>query len=163
MTFKKILPLLAIATTLVAASGAMAADKSTPPATAAAVQLKGAYAFRDTFKPAKQQYLIVMFKTGGRLERRFDGLVRAGGRLDGVGASIGGVPGTKGNAANHCYTITVKVRDGRLYRGKKASVGSKHTLELSARDADGNEIGDSTTLTIKKRQVGDRSGKPLGC
>jgi hypothetical protein len=163
MTFKTILPLLATATTLVAASGAMAANQSSPPATANDVQIQGAYAYLDNFAGAKQPYVVVVFKTGGALERRFDGLVRAGAKLDGVGASIGSVRGKRGRAVNHCYTITIKTKDGRIYGGHKINVGSRHTLALTAKDADGNEIADSTKLTIKKRKVGDRSGKPLSC
>ena len=159
---KKILPLLATAATLVAASGAFAANQSTPPATANDVQLKRAYAYLENFPGAKQPYVSVVFKTTGALERRFDGLIRAGGRLDDVGSSIGSVRGKKGSAA-HCYLINVKTKDGRIQGGHKINVGSRHTFELTARDADGNEIGDSTKVTIKKRQVGDRSGKPLAC
>jgi hypothetical protein len=160
---KKILPLLATATTLVAASGALAANQSTPPATANDIQLKGAYAYLENFAGAKQPYVTVIYRTTGALERRFDGLVRAGGSLDGLSASTGGVPGKKGSAVNHCYTISVKTKDGRIYGGHKINVGSRHTFEVSARDADGSEISDSIRVTIKKRRPGDRSGKPLGC
>ena len=163
MTSRKILPLLATAATLVAAPVAIGADKSTPPATADSIQLKGAYAYLENFPHAKQPYVTVIYKTTGALERRFDGLVRAAGRLDGVGASTGGVPGKKGSAVNHCYAISVKTKDGRIYGGKKINVGSRHTFEISARDADGALISDSTKVTIKTRQVGDRSGKPLNC
>jgi hypothetical protein len=90
---KKILPLLAAAATLVAASGAFAANQSVPPATASDIQIKGAYAYLDNFYGAKQPYVTVVFKTTGALERRFDGLVRAGGRLDDVGSSIASVRG----------------------------------------------------------------------
>lgn len=163
MTSKKILPLLATATTLIAASGAMAANQSSPPATANDVQIQGAYAYLDNFVGAKQPYVTVVFKTSGALERRFDGLIRAGAKLDGVGSSVASVRGQKGRATNHCYSITIKTKDGRIYGGHKINVGSRHTLALTAKDAEGNEIGDTTKVTIKKRKVGDRSGKQLSC
>lgn len=129
-----------------------------------AVELEGAYAFVDRYPPGAKRYAAVVFRTAGALPRRFDGMLRAGGRLDGTGSSVGSVRGRKGKAA-HCYQILVKLQDGRVAgpKGKRAKLGSKHALDVSARGTGGADVSDSMTVKLTRKRVGDRSGKRLGC
>jgi hypothetical protein len=151
---------LTAATALVPAAGALAADA---PTTVASLDVTKAYAYVDNDLGDGKTYASVVFKTAGELPRRFDGMIRAGASLDGTGHSVGSVRGQHGKAA-HCYTINVQIRNGKIVgpKGKRAKIGSKHTLVVTARGTDG-DLSDSITVTLKKRQTGDRSGKPLGC
>src|SRR4051812_40449111 len=47
-----------------------------------------AYAYVDHIAASKQSFVRVVFKTAKPLPRRFDGLIRAGGSIDGVGHSL---------------------------------------------------------------------------
>jgi hypothetical protein len=160
------LPLLAVlATAAVPTASALAADHpATIPATASSIKVEGGYAYYDSFKPSNKRLLVVVFRTHGQLPRRFDGLIRAGGRLSGHG---GGSIGSVGGRQSKCYTFTVPLKDGRFYtndggKGAKASPG-RYTVNVSARDKDGKTVSSSKTITLRDRKAGDRSGKPLAC
>ena len=101
--------------------------------------------------------------TASPLPRRYDGMIRASGSLDGTGHSVGSVRGKNGKAAN-CYTFLADIKNGRIagLNGRKAGIGSKHTLIVSARGTDG-DLTTSTHVTLRKKLAGDASGKPLGC
>lgn len=151
----------AAAAALVPAAGAFAAD--TAPTTVPSLDIKGAYAYVDNSVNPGKSYAHVVFKTAGELPRRYDGMVRASGSLDGTGHSVGGVRGKHGLKA-HCYSFLAEIKDGRIrgLNGKRANLGSKHTLVVSARGTDG-DLTDHTTVTLRRKRAGDASGKPLGC
>jgi hypothetical protein len=167
MTRKTILPLIAVATAaVVPTTAALAAGSSTVPATTDSVKAQSGYAYYDSFKPRNQRLIVVVVKTKGQLPRRFDGLIRAGGTLAGHG---GGSVGSVGGRASRCYTFTVPLKDGRFYpadggsgKGAKGSPG-RYAVTISAKDADGETVSSTKTITLRDRKAGDRSGKPIGC
>lgn len=155
-------PLAVLATAAVLApAGAMAAgdDATTIPS----LKIKGAYAYVENSLPGGKSYASVVVQTAGPLPRRFDGMLRASGSLDGTAHSLGSVRGAKGKKAN-CYTFLAEIKDGKIrgLKGKRANVGSKHTVVISARGTDG-DLTASKTVTLRKKLAGDTSGKPLGC
>ncbi len=158
----RILPLLALAATAVAIPHATAA---TQPATADSITIESGYAYPDSYKPLNRPLVVVVVKTKDQLPRRFDGLIRARGTFAKHG---GGSIGSVGGKASKCYTFTVPLRDGRFYplkdakKGAKASPG-RYAVTLSATAADGSTVRSTKTITLRKRQVGDRVGKPIGC
>ena len=158
--------LAATATAVAAASlPAAALAQTSAPTTVPSVELKGAYAFVDTYPPGNKPVAAVVFRTAHQLPRRFDGLIRAGGSLggNGGGGSISAVRGAHGKAS-HCYTFLAPMKDGRLRTPKGGSVrpGTRYTLTVTARGTNG-DVKDTVRLTFKKKAPGDRSGKPLGC
>jgi hypothetical protein len=167
MTPRTLLPLIALAATAAAVpTTAALAASSTQPATPASIKVTGGYAYYDAFKPRNQREVVVVVRTAGQLPRRYDGLIRAGGRFDGRG---GGSTFSVGGKASRCYSWIVPLKDGRFYpadggtgKGPKASPG-RYKVEISARDADGDAITSSKTISLRDRKPGDRSGKPLGC
>jgi hypothetical protein len=150
-------------TAAVASLPAAALAQADPPTTVPSLELKGAYAFVDSYPPGHRDYVAVVFRTAGELPRRYDGMVRAGGRIDDTGGSVGGVRGAHGTAS-HCYTFLAKVKDGRIAgpKGGSARIGSRHTVVVAARGTNG-DLQDSIQVSVRKKRAGDRSGKPLGC
>lgn len=129
-----------------------------------AVEIEGAYAFVDRFSTDPTRYAAVVFRTDEALPRRAkDGMIRAGGRLDGTGSSVSSVRGRRGKAAD-CYQIPVRFQDGRIAGpdGRSAKIGSKHEheLEVSARGSAGS---DEVTVRLDRKRDGHRSGRRLGC
>jgi hypothetical protein len=143
------------------ATGAMA--QSDAPATVPSIKITKAYAFKTSGLGDGKTYAKVVFRTADELPRRFDGMIRAGGALDDTGHSVGSVRGRHGKAAN-CYTILARIQDGRIAgpHGRKASIGSRHTLRVTARGTT-DDISDTMSVTLRKQRAGDMSGKPLGC
>jgi hypothetical protein len=168
MTLKHLLPISVAAVALAAlpVAGAGAAGGAAPTtATKSTIKIEQAYAFFDSYKPSNKRLIAVVVKTHGQLPRRFDGLIRAGGGLDGSG---GGSIGSVGSKQTRCYTFTVGLHDGRLTnsddtRGAKATAGSRHVVHLSVNDKDGDEITASKTVTLRDKRAGDRAGAPIGC
>ena len=152
---------LAAAAVLIPAGAATA--QSDAPTTVPSIEIVKAYAFKDTTIQKGKTYAHVVFKTRSELPRRYDGMIRAGGALDGTGHSVASVRGRHGTAA-HCYSILVAIKDGRIAGpgGKSAHLGTKHTLKVTARGDDG-DISDSISVTLRRAEAGDASGKPLGC
>jgi hypothetical protein len=168
MTRIALFPLLAVVAAAAVPTASALADSGTHaptiPATKASVKVEGGYAYYDSFRPLNKREIIVVVKTHGQLPRRFDGLIRAGGTLDGHG---GGSVGSVGGKASKCYTFSIPLKDGRFYPtdDAPASKGSpgRYTVKMSAKDKDGNTVSSSKTITLRDRRTGDRSGKPLGC
>jgi hypothetical protein len=152
---------LLAATALAPVASAMAADA---PTTVPSLHIVKAYAYVDDGLGDGKTYASVVFKTKGELPRRYDGMIRAGAALDGTSHSVGSVRGAHGTRA-HCYVINVEIRDGKIRgpKGKRAKIGSRHTLVVTARGSAGTDLSDTTTVTLHHRQTGDRSGAPLGC
>jgi hypothetical protein len=168
MTHKALLPILALAATaVVPTTSALAAYGNGSPAaaTASSINVEGGYAYYDSFKPLNQRLIVVVVKTHGELPRRFDGLIRAGGKLAKHG---GGSVGSVGGKASKCYTFNIPLKDGRFYptdgsgKGAKGSPG-RYAVTMSAADAAGKTVSSTKTITLRDRRAGDRSGKPLGC
>jgi hypothetical protein len=160
MTHSKLLPSLAglaVAAALVPAGAAGA--QSDAPTTVPSIDIVGAYAYKDTKTQPGKTYASVVFRTKSELPRRFDGMIRAAGFLDGTGHSIGTV-----SKSRHCYTFLVAIKDGRIAgpHGKSGKLGTKHTVKVTAR-GDNGDISDSTSVTLRRAKAGDASGKPLGC
>jgi hypothetical protein len=147
---------LTAAAVLAPAGAALAADSTTVDS----VDIKGAYAYIEKNLTPHKTYAAVVFKTSKKLPRRYDGMLRASGSLDGTGHSIASVKGKN----SRCYTFLAEIKDGKIrgLNGKRANVGSKHTLVVSARGTDG-DLTDHATVTLRKKRAGDASGKPLGC
>ncbi|HEY4094058.1 MAG TPA: hypothetical protein VGM33_01010 [Baekduia sp.] len=168
MKLKTLLPLSVAVAAVVAVplAGTAAAGGAAPTsATKSTIKIEQAYAFFDSYKPSKKRLVAVVVKTHGRLPRRFDGLIRAGGSLDRSGG--GSLASVRGKAT-HCYTFTVGLRDGRFIdhddsRGTKASAGSRHVVHISVRDKNAKEITASKTVTLRDKRAGDREGAPIGC
>jgi hypothetical protein len=157
------LPLVALLATVAAVPTASAVAATTP-ATPSSIKVEGGYAYYDSFKPLNKRLIVVVVKTHGQLPRRFDGLIRAGGRFAGrSGGSIASVGGKQ----SKCYTFTNPLKDGRFYtddggKGAKASPG-RYAVEMTAKAADGHAVKSTKTITLRDRKPGDRSGKPLAC
>ena len=153
--------LAALTTVAVLAPATALAQEQAATTTVPSLKLKGAYAYVENNLGDKKHYIAVVFKTANVLPRRYDGMLRAGGALDGTGNSIGSVKGKN----SKCYTFYVRVLDGKVY-GKDGRVsaarGTKHKLTVSARGTDG-DLNASRNVTIRAKRAGDASGKPLSC
>ena len=163
MQSKKLMILAAVTATSVVMPLSGVLNSSAATTTPSLDILKGAYAFVDSYPPDKHQWVTVVFRTAKALPRRSDGMIRGGGGLDKMNASLGSARGSHGTA-RHCYRFLSQIFNGRLRGGQKTKVsrGSKHTVVVSARGTSG-DLSDSTTVTIRKKRAGDRGGKPLGC
>ena len=146
----------ACATAAVAVPTAGAQDTSAAP-----VQLDGAYLYVDSFAPANQRFVRVVFKTAEPLPRRGDGAIRAAGEIDGVNHSLGSAK--RGTA---CYMAASVIKGGSIATlrnnetGRKgAEIGRTFTIKVTTRD------GQSATkrLELTRERRGDDHGKRLGC
>jgi hypothetical protein len=170
MTRKTLLPIIAAATaTVVPTTAALAAGQGTAsatvPATQTSIKVESGYAYYDSFKPLDKRLVMVVVKTHGELPRRYDGLIRAGGTFARHG---GGSVASVGGKASRCYTFSVPLKNGRFYPVKDAAKGAKarpgrYVVTMSAKDADGNTVSSSRTITLRDRKAGDRAGAPLDC
>jgi hypothetical protein len=154
---------LASMTAAAVAAGALAPAAATADyGPAPTLQLKGAYLVTEHFKAGHQEFIRAVFRTAKPLPRRYDGLIRASGAIDGVGHSLG-----TAKRGSTCYTFLVPVKGGSIavsdgHNGierKGAKAGRKFTLTVESRD--GKTV--TKTLTLRKEKPGDASGKPLGC
>jgi hypothetical protein len=145
-------PAAVTAGALVPATGAAGAPA--PP-----LKLDGAYLYLDHLPASKQQFVRVVFRTGSELPRRYDGLIRAGVAIDGVGRSI--ATARKGQPI---YTGATEVKGGSIpsHRGGKlvrkgAKIGRTFTVRVSVQG------GESVTkkLVLRVERTGDDAGKPL--
>jgi hypothetical protein len=139
------------------APGAMAADAPAPK-----LQLKGAYLVTEHLKASHQDFIRAVFRTAKPLPRRYDGLIRASGAIDGVGHSLG-----TAKRGTTCYTFLVPVKGGSIavsdgnngITRKGAKIGRRFTMTVESRD--GQKV--TRTLKLRHKKAGDASGKPLGC
>jgi hypothetical protein len=153
---------LASFTAAAIAAGALAPAAATADYAAPALQLKGAYLVTEHLKASHQDFIRAVFRTAKPLPRRFDGLIRASGAIDGVGHSLG-----TAKRGTNCYTFLVPVKGGSIavsdgHNGverKGAKVGRKFTLTVEMRG--GAKV--TRTLRLRDKKPGDASGKPLGC
>jgi hypothetical protein len=166
---RKLLPILAVVSAAaVPTASALAAGSghaATVPATKASIRIEGGYAYYDSFRPLNKREVIVVVKTHGQLPRRFDGLIRAGGKLTGhAGGSVGSVGGRQ----SKCYTFSIPLKNGSRFftsnggAGAKASPG-KYLAVMTADDKDGDPVSSTKVINLRDRRTGDRAGKPLGC
>jgi hypothetical protein len=153
--------LLTIGATAAIAAGALAPAAGAAGAPAPALQVKGAYLYLDHMPAGKQEFVRVVFKTGSQLPRRFDGLIRAGVEIDGVGHSIGTV-----RRGQPIYTGASEVKGGSIatlpHGGsdvvrKGAKIGRTFTVRFSVQG------GQTVTkkLVLRAERKGDDAGKPL--
>src|SRR3954449_5174662 len=139
------------------APGAMAAATAAPK-----LQLKGAYLVTEHLKASHQDFIRAVFRTTKPLPRRYDGLIRASGAIDGVGHSLG-----TAKRGTTCYTFLLPVKGGSIavsdgnngITRKGAKIGRKFTLTVESRD--GEKV--TKTLELRAEHADDASGKPLGC
>src|ERR1041385_5949756 len=89
------------------AAAALAPGAMTDYAPAPKIQLKGAYLVTEHFKASHQDFIRAVFRRAKPLPRRYDGLIRAGGAIDGVGHSLG-----TAKRGTTCYTFLVPVKGG---------------------------------------------------
>jgi hypothetical protein len=155
-TFASLTTAAAVATAALA-PGAMAADAPAPK-----LELKGAYLYVDHIKASHQDFVRVVFRTAKPLPRRYDGLIRAGASIEGVGHSIG-----TAKRATTCYTALSEIKGGRIavhsadgkVAHRVAKVGRTYTFTLTTTD------GQSVTrkLHLSRGFKGYATGRPLGC
>src|SRR4051812_45293049 len=115
------------------------------------LNVTAAYAYVDHIAASKQSFGRVVFKTAKPLPRRYDGLIRAGGYIDGVGHSLSTAKrGTTWYAAASEIKggSTATVKGGTVVR-KGVRVGRSYSFKVTTRD------GESFTRTLKLR-----GGKP---
>jgi len=155
--YRKLLTLTATAavaaTALAPAAGA--ADTAAP-----TLKVTGAYLYLDHLAASKQEFVRVVFRTKSPLPRRYDGLIRAGVSIDGVGHSIGtarkGAPIYTGASEVKGGSIATTDGTGKVIR-KGAKVGRTFTVTFST--SDGQKI--TKKLVLRAERKGDDSGKPL--
>lgn len=148
-----------------AAATAIAAGATVPAAgaeTAASPKLEGAYAYVQQLAGSHQNLLRVVFRTSAKLPRRYDGMIRAGGKIDGVGHSVSTV-----KAGSTCYAVAGEIKGGRIavidhdgnVAHKRAKLGTRFRFDFVLKD------GTTQTRTVRLRaeKRGDASGRPLGC
>jgi hypothetical protein len=156
---RKLLSLTAAAAVAVAApaSATVAADAPAVP-----LKVTGAYLFIDHEKASQQDFVRVVFRTASPLPRRFDGLIRAGAKIDGVGHSLG-----TAKRGSTCYTAASEIKGGSVpsigadgqVRRKGAKAGRSFKVVIETQD--GQKV--QRTLKLRTARKGDASGKPLGC
>jgi hypothetical protein len=155
MHLKRLIAIAALAVTG-AAIPAVAQAGDDPTAGGPPREILGAYAFKNSYPPQNKPLITVVFKMDGQLPRRFDGLIRISGGLDGGGGSVSSV----GGRATRMYQFSVPTLNGRLRAdgNPSARIGSRHTLRIAARDG---SWSDTFTVRIRDKRPGDLSGKPL--
>ncbi|MBI5104662.1 MAG: hypothetical protein HZB46_06695 [Solirubrobacterales bacterium] len=149
------------------ATAAVAAASFAPAAGAAGdapakLKVEGAYLYVDHLAASDQDFVRVVFQTADPLDRRYDGAIRAGVKIEGVASSIASV-----KRGGTCYTGATQIRGGRIATidadgdvvRRKPKVGGKYAVQFSTRD--GQKV--TRTLTLRAERKGDDSGKPLGC
>jgi hypothetical protein len=152
---------LAAATALSAAAivpTAGAADAGAAPV----LRLEGAYAYVQHIRASHQVFVRVVFRTGADLPRRYDGLIRAGGAIEGVGHSV-----ATARRGTRCYAVAGEIKGGRIpvlgadgtLSHKRATLGARYRFELATKDGQSA----SGTLKLRAARPGDDSGRPLGC
>jgi hypothetical protein len=126
------------------------------------LELKGAYLYVDHVQASRQDFVRVVFRTAKPLPRRYDGLIRAGAAIEGVGHSIG-----TARRGTSCYTALSEIKGGKIavhsadgtVARRVAKVGRRYTFTLTA--SDGQTV--SRKLHLSRGAKGYATGQPLGC
>jgi hypothetical protein len=145
-----------IASALAPAAGADTASTTATP------QLQNAYAYIQHLDASGQNLLRVVFRTSAPLPRRYDGMIRAAGKIDGLGHSLG--------SAKHgttCYAAGAEIKNGRTASlnadghvvRKRAKIGSTFRFDLVLPDG----TTQARTVKLRANRPGYDSGRPLGC
>lgn len=148
-----------------AAVTALAAGATVPAAgaeTARPPKLEGAYAYVQQLPGSHQSLLRVVFRTSTKLPRRFDGMIRAAGRIDGVGHSV-----STARRGSTCYAVAGEIKRGRVAAidrhgnaaHKRAQLGTRFRLDFVLKDG----TTQTRTVALRAARRGDASGRPLGC
>ena len=145
----------AVAATALAPATAGAADNAAAP-----LKVTGAYLYLDHLAGSNQDFVRVVFRTATPLPRRYDGMIRAGVSIEGVGHSIGtarkGAPIYTGASEVKGHSIPRNTGAGNVTR-VGAKVGHKYTVVFESRDS--QKV--TKQLTLRAERKGDDSGKPL--
>jgi hypothetical protein len=153
--------LIALTTAACAAAAVAVPTAGAQDAPAAPLKIDSAYLYVDSFAPANQRFVRVVFKTAEPLPRRGDGAIRAAGAIDGVNHSLGSA-----KRGSTCYTAASVIKGGSIATlrdnetGRKgAKIGRTYTVKVTTRD------GQSATKRLKltRERRGDDHGKRLGC
>jgi hypothetical protein len=146
---RKLITLLSLTAMAGAALAPAAASADYGPSTK--LNVTAAYAYVDHIAASKQSFVRVVFKTAKPLPRRYDGLIRAAGYIDGVGHSLG--TARKGTtwyaAASEIKGGSIATIDHGSVVRKGAKVGRSYRFKVTTQD------GKSFTKTLKLR-----AGKP---
>jgi hypothetical protein len=147
------------ATAAVAAAAFAPAAGATDQSTSTPIKVQGAYAYIDHLYPHNTPYLRVVFRTSAPLPRRFDGLIRAAGAIDGQPHSISTV-----RKPQSIYTVISPIRDGKIttihgsqVAKRTAKVGRTYTFTLTVQG--GQRVNEKVTLRAERK--GDDSGRAL--
>jgi hypothetical protein len=155
--YRKLLTLTATAAVAATALAPAAGAAQTP---APKLKVEGAYLYLDHLPQSKQSFVRVVFRTAQPLPRRYDGLIRAGVSIDGVGHSIAtvknGAPIYTGATEIKGGSVATNDRTGHVIR-KGAKIGRAFTVTVSTSD------GQSVTkkLVLHAERKGDDAGRPL--
>jgi hypothetical protein len=145
----------AVAATALAPATAGAADNAAAP-----LKVTGAYLYVDHLAGSNQDFVRVVFRTASPLPRRYDGLIRAGVSIEGVGHSIStarkGAPIYTGASEIKGHSIPRNTGPGAVTR-VGAKIGRKYTVVFQT--SDGQKV--TKKLTLRAERKGDDSGKPL--
>ena len=128
--------------------------------TPAKLELKGAYLYLDHNAASGQKFVRVVFRTAGALPRRYDGMLQAGVKIEGVGHSLGSA-----RRGANIYTGATEIKGGSIATvngdnkvvRKGAKLGRKFTVTVETRD--GQKV--TRKLTLRAERKGDDSGRPL--
>jgi hypothetical protein len=145
----------AVAATALAPATAGAADNAATP-----LKVTGAYLYVDHEAASNQDFVRVVFRTASPLPRRYDGMIRAGVSIEGVGHSIStarkGAPIYSGASEIKGHSIPRNTGPGKVTR-VGAKVGRQYTVVFQT--SDGQKV--TKKLTLRAERKGDDSGKPL--
>jgi hypothetical protein len=153
--------LVALTTAACAAAAVAVPTAGAQDAPAEPLKLDGAYLYVDSFAPATQRFVRVVFRTAEPLPRRGDGAIRAGVAIEGVNHSIGSA-----RRGTRCYTAASVIRNGSIPTlrnnetgRKRARIGRTYTVKVTTRD------GQTATKRLKltRERRGDDHGRRLGC
>lgn len=130
-------------------AAAIAAD----PAHVSSIQIKGAYAYVDSStRPHRPQNVVVVYRMAAALPRRAAG-------VDGSVLSSYAF----GRSTAHCYTFIAGSVGRKLGPdGRRAAIGSKHTLKVATAAGD-DAISDTFTVKVRSKRDAGASRKRLGC
>ncbi|HKE79430.1 MAG TPA: hypothetical protein VKB54_08985 [Solirubrobacteraceae bacterium] len=153
--------LLTLTATAAVAATALAPAAGAADAPAPKLKVEGAYLYVDHEPASHQDFVRLVFRTASPLPRRFDGMIRAGASIEGVGHSV--ATARKGTTI---YTVASEIKGGSIATTssgygkvvrKGAKVGRTFTVRIETRD------GQSVTkkLVLRAERKGDDSGKPL--
>src|SRR3954467_5128969 len=140
---RKLITLLG--TTAMAGAALAPAVASADYAPSTKLNVTASYAYVDHIAASKQAFVRVVFKTAKPLPRRYDGLIRAAGYIDGVGHSL--ATARKGTtwyaAASEIKGGSIATVDHGSVVRKGVKVGAGYLFNVTTKD------GKSFTKTLK--------------